>query len=103
MSGCIKRNSSVIAAFIVLCEMTVVIFFSIRGVLSIPNDVISLRVIENCVRYSPEQFWIVMCVRPFPNYFILEIFFSKHAVQNNFQIVRGRRVAMQIKRAGGFE
>ena len=41
--------------------------------------------------------------RPFPNNFALKVFFPKHPIQHDFQVMAGRRVAVQVDTAGEFE
>ena len=40
---------------------------------------------------------------PFPDDFIAEVLSCKDRIQQQLEIMRGRRVAMQVERTGGFE
>ena len=82
MTGRIKRHSPVIPTVFILLKMALVVFLSILGMLGIPDNLISLTVIEDYIRDAAKSLRIVVSIRPFPDNLISEILGAKNRIQN---------------------
>ena len=61
------------------------------------------RIEQYGITYSPKALRVIVCGCPFPGNLVLEVRRPKNRIQKNFQVMAGRRVAVQVQAAVGLQ